>query len=376
MKKTKQRKHILIVIVFIVVLAIIVTYVLPLTVLAAPETPPPEQPATDWGYDETTLDIPPYDEGDEEEDVPIPVLKITSGPIRLDVGQQAPVSYEMTDFPEGTLLEWSTSDPRIAAIGADGIVVARSPGSTEVIARAGQKRASVLVQVNDLRANNVVISLGEGVNKTGNKSYEVKVGDVIRLTAKIEPEGAKVDKISWLLGNERVASLSQSGKNAEFVANAIGQTQVTVMAGTLTDSITIEIIESGVALSTIWDYIKYVIIIVVAAVAIIVILTVMAQTRKKEKARQRAAAKRRREEVERRAREEEAGRRAREEEAARRVREDAEARRQREMWEIRPGQAEERSTMRVSGAAVGAGIAAPKDGTEEPERPLTLDDLD
>ena len=370
MKRTKKQKHILIVIVFIIVIAVVVTYVLPLTVLAE-ETPPPVQPGgTDWGYDDSTLDIPPFDE--EDEDTPLPVLKITtSGPLRLDVGQQVPIGYEMTDFPEGTLLEWSTGNPEIAAIGADGILVARSPGSTDVIARAGDMRASLLVEVNSLRAAGVVIVIGEEISKTGVNSYELKVGDVIRLTAKVEPEGAKVDKFSWMLGNDRVATLSQNGKTAELVATEVGNTQVTLVAGKLTHSITFEIIESGVGLDTLWVYIRYVVIIVIAVVVIAVVLSIMAQQRKKEKARQRAAAKRRREEAERRARRE----REREEEAERRAREAVEAR-QREIWERRHPQGDERTTMRVSGAVVGAGLAEPKNGPEEPERPLTLDDLD
>ena len=358
-RRNKRMRIAVIIIVIIVVAALVFTYVMmfPTNAFAAepPPTPPPDDYGTSGDYDDTTL--PPFP-GEEEEVEPLePTLVITSGPIRIDVGQSFVIPYVMNDFPAGTLMEWESKNPNVAVVSSDGILYAVSPGDVEIAVRAGAKRSSVLVTVNELRANRLIIVVDPDIIQTGSSSYQMTVGDVTKFAAKIEPEGAKVDKITWVLGNGNVASLAQNG---DFIAEAIGQTQVTLTADSLVTSITINIVESGVPLDTIWDYLRYGVIIIIIVVVIVVLLVWMAGRRKKEKARQKAiAAKRRREEAERRAR--------------------AEASMydgQRDKREPRAARTEERETMRVSGAAVGAGKAPPEEESTETERPLTLDDLE
>ena len=372
-QKQQRRKRVLIVVVVVIVIAMAFAYVLPLTqwgafgatatgtataaaMAPAPETPPPDF-GTDTGFDDSTLPAPWEEdgEGDEEEESKLPMLVITTSSPRLDVGQEVQLEWTMENFPAGTMVTWSSANPQVVGVGSDGRVVAISPGSSEVVAVAGTMRASVLVTVNALKANRIIIDIREDIIKTGDKSYELKVGDVIRLTSRISPEGAKVDKLSWKLGNGNVAEITANGRNCEFVAKAVGQTQLTVVADSLSESITISIAESGIPIATLWDYIKYGVVVVIAIVAVAVMLTWLAQRRKKEKERQKAAAaKRRKMEAERRTREREE---------------------YRDYYEPRLTP-EERSTLRVSGAAVGAGFPTPRDKEEDPERPLTLDDLE
>jgi len=358
-RRSKKMRVLVIIICIIVVAALVLTYVMmfPINAYAEVETPPPEDYGTSGDYDESTLPPFPGEDMEEEEDLPDPMLMITGGPIRLDVGETYAIPYVMTDFPEGTMVEWESKNPDVAVVSADGVLYAVSPGDVEIAVRAGQKRASVLVTVNELRANRILIVVDPEITNTGPTSYELAVGDVTRFLVKIEPEGAKVDKITWVLGNSNVATLSQNG---EFIADAIGQTQVTLTASGLVDAITINIVESGVPLDTIWDYLKYGVIIIIIVVVIIILLAWLAARKKKEKARQRAiAAKRRKEEAERRAREEKAA-----------------PKKQRDTREARPVHQEERETMRVSGTAVGAGVTPLEEDKTKIERPLTLDDLE
>jgi len=350
-----------IIVCIIIVAALVLTYVMmfPLNASAdsVPETPPPDNYGTSGDYDESTLTFPSDTTPTDDQEPVIPVLMITGGPISLDIGQTYQIPYVMNDFPEGTELTWETSNPNVAVISSDGIVYAVAPGDVEIAARAGQKRVSVLVTVNELKATGVTIVIDPSVVNTGPKAYQVTVGDVTDLTAQIEPTGAVVDKLTWVLGNSNVATLSSNG---EFVATAAGQTQVTLSAGSLSDAIQINIIEGGVPMATIWDNLKYIIVIILVIVVIIVLVWFLIQRNKREKARQKAAAaKRRKEEAERRARAEAAAYDNR-----------------LEVPEQHMARTEERTTMRVSGAAVGAGIPAPDDQKTEIERPLTLDDLE
>ena len=359
-KKQQQKKRILTVIVIIIIAALAFAYVIPLTgwaVSAAPETPPPDPP-TSWDLDESTLPPPPGTTwGDPEEELPPPTLYITSNSLVLDVGARAQVEFVMQDFPEGVVARWATSNTNVVVVNEFGALLAVGSGVAEVEVRAGEMRSTLFVTVNDVKANRIVISINDDVVRTGPNAYELVVGDVVRLTSKIEPSGAKVDRFSWILGNPNVATISPNGQNCEFVASAVGQTLITVTAGSIEDSISISIVESGVPISALWEYIRFGVIIVVAIVIIAVILTYLNQKKKREEARQKAIAKRRREEAERRAREE------------------ADTEMQREL-ESRSAQTGERSTMKINGAIVGAGIQAQGDEASGPERPLTLDDLD
>ena len=356
MKKQQQlKKRLLTIIVIIIIAALAFAYVLPLTAMAAPDTPPPPDFGTDWGLDDSTLPTP---WADDDDDTPIPVLYITSTSILLDVGKRTQIQFVMADFPPDTVPRWGTSNTNVVVVNEYGELLAVGPGTAEVEVRAGDLRSSVLVTVRELQAGSVVITIREDIARTGTKSYELAVGDVIRLTSKIEPAGAKVGKFTWVLGNHNVATITPSGQNCEFVATAVGQTLITVMADSLEDSISITIVEAGVPLDQLWEYIRFGVILVVAVVIIAVVVTYFLQKKKREEARRKAAAaKRRREEAERRAREE------------------AEAEAQREIIESRPAHSKGRATMKINGAIVGAGISPPENGTSEPERPLTLDDL-
>ena len=353
---------VLIIIAVVIILAMAFTYILPMRAMAEtnpPETPPPPDYGTDYDYDESTI-APWLDEPEEEEEILPPMLRILNANIRLDVGQQLQIQYEMENFPDGTILEWASRNPDVAGVDPYGVVVAYSPGRAEIYVSAEGTISSVLVTVNELKAGKITIVVGDDVAQLGPRAYEITVGDVIRLTAKIEPEGAKVDKITWKLGNENVASITPNSQTCEFIPEAVGETQVTVSADGLVDAVSFKIVESGIPIDTLWEYIKYGVIVVIVIVVAAVVLTWLAQKRKKEKARKKAvAAKRRKEEAERRAREEA---------------EELEI--QRDKIEQRPVRIEERPTQKINGSAVGASVSAPKDLAKEPDRPVTLDDLD
>ena len=370
-KQQKRRKTVFIIVAAVIIATMAFAYIIPLQAMASTDpvipTPPPDY-GTDYDYDDSTLPAPWVDEP-EEEKLP-PLLRILNANIKLDVGQQLQIQYEMENFPDGTVLEWESRNPQVAAVDPYGVVVAYSPGRAEVYVTAQGITSSVLVTVNDLKASRISLIVGDDVTQLGPRSYEVTVGEVIRVSAVIEPQGAKVEKISWLLGNENVASITPMSQTCEFVPEAVGDTQLTVTADGLVDAVTIKIVESGIPMDQIKEIIVYVIIAAIIIIVLAVVLTWLSQKRKKEKARQKAAAaKRRKEEATRRARErEEAERRAHEEAA--------ELEMQREKLEPRIVQTETRTTQKISGAAVGASVSAPKDPLKEPDIPVTLDDLD
>jgi hypothetical protein len=269
-KQQKRRRRLLTIIVIIIVVALAFSYIIQLSSASYGATPPPPD------YDPSTMTHdPPAPWLDEEEPVvekPPPLLRILNANIQLDIGQQLQIQYEMENFPDGTLLEWASRNPQVAGVDPYGVVVAYSPGRAEVYVTAQGIISSVLVTVHEQKANKISIVVGDNVAQLGPRLYEVTVGDVIRLSSKIEPEGAKVDKIVWKIGNENVASINPMSQTCEFIAEAVGETQVTVTADGIVDAVSFKIVESGVPIDTLWEYIKYGIIFVVVIIILAVVL--------------------------------------------------------------------------------------------------------
>jgi len=193
MKTTKQqrlRKKVFLVIVIIIIVAMALVYILPLQAMAA-DTPPPDQYGTDYGYDDTTLPMP-GDTAPAEEVPPPPMLTILDTNIQLDIGQERQIQIQTQNIPDGTTIVWTSENSAVAGVDAGGRVVAYSAGRTQIFVTAGDVRSSVLVSVNELKANKLTISVEDGVSQLTSNSYQVAVADVVNLKVSILPDGAKV----------------------------------------------------------------------------------------------------------------------------------------------------------------------------------------
>ena len=114
--------------------------------------------------DDTQTDVPPSDSADETPpaDVPddetpppedVPEKKVDS--IVLDTyelemaeaGETAILAADIYPATAAALLKWSSEDENIVTVDGDGIVTAVAPGTTSVVARAGDKSATCIVTV-------------------------------------------------------------------------------------------------------------------------------------------------------------------------------------------------------------------------------------
>jgi flagellar basal body-associated protein FliL len=363
----KRKKKALTILVVIIVIAVAVTYILPIAILSASATDIPGETQENPGDEEFGTDdpaiLPPVV---PEPPKPPATLRITSYPANLEIGDRGRLSCELANAPEGTYVEWVSDNPDVAVIDSTGNIVAIAPGDAVIIARAGDMRDSALIHVNDYKASKITIlvsGLSGEPDAWGHLVYKIKVGDVYRLTSQIDPKGAKVERIDWVVGDPEIAELSASG---EFIAGAKGETPVTASTGVLSDTIIFQIEENGIPVKTI---IRYIIIgaILVVVIIVAIVLAVGAAKRRKEEDRKRAAAAKRRKEEARQHAEEEAAKRSADEAETLAVIERAKHALEQEPPETRP--------TKVSGATVGAATGAIGPDDENTERPLTLDDI-
>lgn len=119
----------------------------------------------------------------------------------------------------GAVKSYKSSNPRVAAVSADGRVIARRPGTAKItIRRKNGRKLTLKVRVTDPAApKSVRISQG--------RRATLKVGDTLALGATLTPGTAR-SALRWRSGNRRVAAVNGSGV---VTAKRPGWARVTVV---------------------------------------------------------------------------------------------------------------------------------------------------
>jgi len=108
-------------------------------------------------------------------------------------------------------VRWASSDAKIAAVSASGVVTGRAVGSARVTATAGGKSATTVVSVT--AAHVAKVSLGA--------ARTVRVGGTVALKAVVAPSVAANKKLKWRSGNSHLASVTQSGVVTGWAAGRV-----------------------------------------------------------------------------------------------------------------------------------------------------------
>lgn len=103
-------------------------------------------------------------------------------------------------FPD---LTWTTEDPAIASVSADGTITAVACGTTVVTATSKNNMSdSITVQVNEIKAKSIAIE--------GEK--DVQIGDSVFLSAIFTPSNTTNRDIEWKVSNPEIAEVDADGK--------------------------------------------------------------------------------------------------------------------------------------------------------------------
>ena len=133
--------------------------------------------------------------------------------ITLDCGTAASLWKGTTlqikaDVQPATALDrtvsWTSSNPEVASVSAEGLVTALADGQTTITVTANDGSGVKAECTVTVKTKVETITLNE-VNKT------LEIGDTFQLTAVITPDDATDKTVVWSSGNESVATVSESG---------------------------------------------------------------------------------------------------------------------------------------------------------------------
>lgn len=151
-------------------------------------------------------------------------IQIKDAPESMEIGETAELSAVV--LPENATnkaLTWSSSNPEIVSVSANGAIEAKAAGSAAVTAEAADGsgiKASVTITVQP-----AVVPV-EKITITG-APESMKVGDKAALSAAIQPEDATIQEVVWESSHPEIISIDKDG-NIE--AKAEGNAEIRAMA--------------------------------------------------------------------------------------------------------------------------------------------------
>lgn len=160
----------------------------------------------------------------ETAEVDIPVTGVNINPSSLNINEGETFLLDVILTPSNTTektVEWTSSDPSVAAVDTKGNVTAVKAGETTVTATAGGKSAvcSVTVAKKSIEVTGVTL----------NSYYiELTAGSSYTLTTTIYPSDATDKSVSWTSSDPSVASVDTEGNVTALVA---GTSNITAKSG-------------------------------------------------------------------------------------------------------------------------------------------------
>ena len=156
----------------------------------------------------------------------------------LGVGSERPMVVLGTD--DAASVTWSSSNPGVASVDAEGKVKGLSVGKTTITATAGGHSDSVVIHVRDWNSqagdSYLQIDTSKSVLTPGNTGY-------------IYHSGGTDEPISYTSSDPEVVSVREYG---DFTALKPGTAVITAVCGSLRDSVTITVLDEAELPLTIW----------------------------------------------------------------------------------------------------------------------------
>ena len=152
--------------------------------------------------------------------------------VGMTVQLNATVKDQKNQIVPDAIVNWSSSNSSVASVSSQGLVTARSNGTTTIRVVSGAKSFS---------ADITVAQSPNTIKITPANPPSITVGRTLRLTATVhDPQNYPIAtaRVNWLASNPSVATISSTGL---VTARGNGRTTIIVSAGDLSHTVTITV---------------------------------------------------------------------------------------------------------------------------------------
>ena len=179
-------------------------------------------------------------------DVPVESVSLDKESVELEIGETETLTA--TVLPENATdktVEWTSSNPSVAKVAADGTITALAEGTTAITAAAGGKFASCPVTVVKKGEDPVDPEIKVTSVELDIANAEIVTGNTIQITATVLPANATDKTVTWSSSNSSVASVS----NGLVTAKKAGSSVITATSGDKRATCTITVTDATVSVT-------------------------------------------------------------------------------------------------------------------------------
>ena len=181
-----------------------------------------------------------------------------NGVNELTEGESARLTVSFTPSDAtNTKVTWTSSDPSIASVDANGNIKALKTGTVTItVTSSNGKKATKTIKVNQKTSNKTTSNKTTSNKVTSNKNTvveatgvtisgqkEVYVGSTIKLTATVTPSNTTNKKVTWTSSDLSIASVDANGNVKGLAAGTVTITVKTSNDKTATYQVTVKVKE-------------------------------------------------------------------------------------------------------------------------------------
>lgn len=178
----------------------------------------------------------------EQAEVPVTNVSVTPSSLEINIGDSKALTATVTPSnATNPKVSWTSSNPSVATVSADGNVSGMAEGSAVITAKAENKTGTCTVNVSkpfigvqSVTLNKSTLPLVEGESET--------------LIATVKPDYATDKTVTWSTSSEAVATVDQNGK---VTAVKAGTATITAKAGEKTAACEVTVSAKYIAVETV-----------------------------------------------------------------------------------------------------------------------------
>ena len=147
-------------------------------------------------------------------------VSVDTNTVTLKKGKKHTIAVTLAPLTSGQKITYTSSNKKVAAVSAKGVVTAKGAGTAKITVKSGSKKTTVTVKVSKTKTTQI---------KNLPTKLTLRIGKTKQLNPKLTPTNSD-EKLYYKSSNTTVAKITTKGK---ITAKKAGKTTITVKSGSI-----------------------------------------------------------------------------------------------------------------------------------------------